>query len=112
MVAATVTLEIPRCAVCERRSKRRARRVLRGSLAAALLVGGGILLALRLSSEMFWWLFGAYSVVALALAAYIASTLASPVKIKSGDQSRGILKLRFRNPEYSVLLTKHMAGSD
>ncbi|MCX7424530.1 MAG: hypothetical protein NTW96_02680 [Planctomycetia bacterium] len=99
-VTAAIELEVPRCADCACRSKRTARCVWSIAAAVSLLVGGGVLLAMPLDSTGFWLLFGMWTLVSLAIASYAASSMTVPVEVRMVDRSRGILNLRFRNPEY------------
>jgi hypothetical protein len=108
-VAPVLTLEIPRCAACARRSRQHARKVWWGTVTGALLAGGGVLFVLPLDPAIFWVLFSTFSIFSLAIASYVATVAASPVKVGVGDRSRGILRLRFRNPDYRLLLAKRMA---
>ena len=50
--------------------------------------GGGALLTVRLDSIEFWLAFGTWSLVSLAIAAFVASSMTAPVKVCVVDQSR------------------------
>ncbi len=97
-------LEIPRCADCARRSTRQRRRLWWTCAAISFAAGSGVLLAISLDSIVFWAMLGAHAIVSLAFASYIASWMTAPVKWRVADKSRGVLRLRFRNPQYHLSL--------
>jgi hypothetical protein len=55
-----------------------------------------------------WWIIVVISLVLfgviLTLAAFIASASTAPVAKTSADKSRGVVRLRFRNPAYVPLV--------
>lgn len=99
-VAASVELRIPRCSDCARRSKREARRVWLIAATLSLLLGAGVSLLLPLESTVGWVIVAAWLLVSAAIASYVASAATAPVRVGRMDPSRGILRLRFRNPNY------------
>ena len=82
------------------RSRRNWRRVWWITVAISLLAGGGVLARHAAGRVEFWPAFVAWSFVSLAIASYAASVATAPVKVVVADQSRGIVRMRFRNPDY------------
>ncbi len=79
-------------------------------LCAALsgwLVAAAILLPLNLQNEEFWIACLGAAGVCLLVAAVVASKRTAPVKVTSGDRSRSVVRLRFRNVEYTQLVALH-----
>jgi hypothetical protein len=106
-----VTLIVPRCQDCAADSRRTYWRVFYSVALAAWLVSAAILLTLNLQAEEFW-IFTAVGVVAsLILSAIVASKKTAPVKIASGDRSRGVIRLRFRNANYAQVVAQHVSGA-
>ena len=66
-----------------------------------------ILLPLNLQNEEFWIACLGAAGVCLLVAAVIASKRTAPVKVSSGDRSRSVVRLRFRNVEYTQLVALH-----
>jgi hypothetical protein len=110
IVAPALALEVPRCAACAKRSNRSSRRIWCGVFAAAVLTGASVLLAIRTEPVFFWILLGTWTLIAAAVAAFTASAMTSPVAVKFADRSRGVLRLRFRNPQYGYRVTARPAG--
>ena len=57
-----------------------------------------MLLAVPLDATEFRLAFGAWSLVSLAIASYVASSMTSPVKVGIADQSRGFCGCGFAIP--------------
>lgn len=107
-VSTAIDLEVPRCADCANNSKRAFRRIWWTVAAIGSLVGTGVIMPLNLESFEFWIIIVAYLLILIGLASFVASTATSPVKITIGDESRGVLRLRFRNAEYGQLVARHL----
>ena len=107
-IAATIELNVPRCAECAREYRRSYLRIWLIAVAIVMLIGSGVVVTLRLEFAEFWIFIVTLFVISFALASYVAATMTSPVKVRRGDTSRGIVKLRFRNPEYGVAVNKKL----
>jgi hypothetical protein len=105
-----VTLIVPRCQQCAADSKRTYWRVFYSVALTAWLVLAAVLLTFNLQAEEFWIFTSAAIVVALIVAAVVASRKTAPVKIASGDRSRGVIRLRFRNVNYAQVVAQHVSG--
>jgi hypothetical protein len=105
VIPAQVELPLPRCARCAARAAAAKRRVRFVGLALVVLSGIALWMLLPLAVEMLWIVVAAYVLVALATTAYFASAMAAPVSVRTDDASRGVLRLRFRNPQYGLLLS-------
>jgi hypothetical protein len=110
-VNGVIELEIPRCADCTRESNREFRRIWFILAALGLLAGSASILPQNLGAFEFWVFSGATLLLACAFASFIASTKTVPVKVSRGDSARGVVKLRFRNANYGLMVAKQMQGS-
>ncbi len=97
-----VQLQIPRCTVCATRAKRRKWQLGLTVTAASLAVMTGLLFALRLEQEEFWILLVVSTLIASAIGAFVGHLTSSPATVKVIDASRGIFRIRFRNPEFTT----------
>src|SRR5205807_2577591 len=78
-------------------------RISRRVLGLGMLVSGVLVVAAWLASVP-WWviveillvLFGVFAVLAVV----VASMRTAPVKVVRKDRARGVVRLRFRNPDY------------
>ena len=104
---AGVVLQIPRCADCARRSRARYRRIWCATVAAVLVISTGMSFALQLQAEERFFLIVTSFLVSWALGSYMASRATVPLEIGRGDASRGVVKLRFRNPEYGPVVARN-----
>jgi hypothetical protein len=68
-----------------------------GSVVASAYI---LLAALTLDPLVFWVLFGLVCAVAPLFGAGVGYRLTTPVRVKSADGSRAIVRLWFRNEEY------------
>ena len=92
---------VPFCITCSRRAIWQSWRVGLVVFAFSLAAGLAIFFALKLNRETFWILFVGASVISACIGALAAQLFTrAPLRIKVGDASRGVLKLRFRNEEY------------
>ena len=107
-IAATIELNVPRCAECAHDYRRSYLRIWLIVVAIALLIGGGVALVLRLEVAEFWIFIVTLALISAALASWIASTTTAPVKVGGGDASRAVVKLRFRNPEYGAVVNRQL----
>jgi hypothetical protein len=99
-VTVAVELSLPRCAECRRKSGKEYLLAWIVSLAVSLGTGIGALLMTGLDDEFFWILAVCHVLVSLGIAAFYASARSAPARLRIVDQSRGIVRLRFRNPAY------------
>ncbi|MCA9137724.1 MAG: hypothetical protein KDB00_13225 [Planctomycetales bacterium] len=101
-IAPSIEINVPRCAECAKKTRSSRRRIWFATAAMGLLVSFGVLSMLGLETAEYWILAVVGGFVALAFASYVASMMTAPVKIGRGQSSRGVIKLRFRNPEYGA----------
>lgn len=99
-VTVAVELTLPRCADCRRKSAREYLLAWLVGFAVCSAIGIGLLLALVSDVDFFWILAVCHVLVSLGVATFIASMRSAPASLKIVDRSRGILRLRFGNPEY------------
>lgn len=99
-IAVAVELSVPRCADCKRKSKGESLMTWLVTFVTVAGAGLGVLLLFRLDELIFWILGGCHLLLSLACAAYCASVRSAPVRLKIVDSSRGVLRLRFRHPDY------------
>jgi hypothetical protein len=99
-ITVAVQLSVPRCSVCRRKSKGEYLLAWPFAFVLSTTAGLGFLLLLRLDELIFWILGGCHVLLSLGVAAYYASVRSAPVRLRIADRSRGILKLRFRHPDY------------
>lgn len=115
-ITVAVQLSVPRCADCKRRSRGVYLRAWCLAFPVSLAIGIGLLLIARLNDDFFWILAGCWVLICLAAAAFYASARSAPVSLRIVDRSRGILRLKFRNPGYrpETIWTaqSHTAGPD
>jgi hypothetical protein len=104
-----VSVVVPRCLDCELESKRAYRRVFYSVAMAGLFLSGAIVVPLNLQAEEFWIWAGVGILGTLLLAAFVASKRTAPVKIGARDRSRHVIKLRFRNPDYTRVVAQHVS---
>jgi|GEM_PF-1248210 hypothetical protein len=102
-----VSLMVPWCADCELARTRTYWRIFFGAALSGWLVAAVILLPLNLQNEEFWIACLGAAGVCLLVAAVIASKRTAPVKVSNGDRSRSVVRLRFRNVEYTQLVALH-----
>jgi hypothetical protein len=110
-VTRLVHVEIPRCAACAGKSHRQWQRISLVFILLGLLVGAAMVVVMALASVELWIivvsslvLFGA----TLVLTSVVADARTAPVKVAGGDRSRGVLRLRFRNPAYVQAVTQQL----
>lgn len=103
-----INLEVPRCANCDRTTRRTYRRIWLITAVLGLLAGAAVIALLKLESAEFWILAGVSLLLSCTLASFVASTMTAPVKVASGDESRGVVRLQFRNADYARLVAAHI----
>ena len=110
-VSNTMDLDIPRCAPCDRLSKRKYWRVWWFTVVTGTLICVGILVLLNLQlAEL--WIFSCVSLaISIAVASFIALKVTAPVTMIYTDESRGVVRLQFRNVEYEKLVTQKLTKS-
>ncbi len=102
-----VSLMVPWCTDCEQATNRTYWRIFFGAALSGWLLAAAILLPLNLQDEEFWIACLGAIGVCLLVAAVVASKRTAPVKVASGDRSRNVVRLRFRNVEYTQLVALH-----
>jgi hypothetical protein len=108
-VTRLIHFEIPRCAACAEKSDREWGRISRFSLLLVLLIGAAmVVLMVRASVEL--WIILVSSLVlfgaTLVFISIVANARTAPVKLVGRDRSRGLVRLRFRNPAYVEAVTR------
>ena len=106
----TPTLIVPRCKDCARVSNRAFWCIFGIVAACGTMLGSASLVSFKLESVEYWIFSFFLLVVALCFAAFIAWKATTPVTIRSGDRSRGVVKLRFRSSEYGQIVAQHLRG--
>jgi hypothetical protein len=91
---------VPLCKGCARRWTRRKWLGALVTLSAAAALGIPIMLALKLDEIIFWALLLVVGILLPVIGAMIAGWRAAPVRVKSVDRSRGVVRLWFRNAYY------------
>ncbi len=95
-----VTLQLPRCRQCARSATRRYMGLWFAGFLVPALIGIGLLIAVVHDDLILWILAVCHGLLSLGVAAWYASSRSAPARISVADLSRGIVRLRFRNPEY------------
>ena len=93
-------LVIPFCTHCRREWKLRMWFVGLIALGVALAFAVPLLLALQLDPVVFWMLLVVICGIAPLVTAVVAPHLTAPVRVKSVDPSRALVRLWFRNADY------------
>jgi hypothetical protein len=93
-------LVVPLCKRCARRWTRRKWLGGLATLGAAAAFGLPIMFALKLDDIIFWFVVCGLGALLPTVGAMIAGWKAAPVRVKSFDQSRGVVRLWFRNENY------------
>jgi hypothetical protein len=105
-----ITLIVPWCADCEAASNRAYWRIFFGVALTGWMLAAAVVLALNLQNEAFWIASVVAIVFSLLVAAFVAARRTAPVKIANGDRSRNVIRLRFRNADYTQLVALHIEG--
>jgi hypothetical protein len=107
-VSTTLKLTIPRCSDCAQTTGQRYRRLLWNGAIASVFATAAIMIPLNLD----WLLFGLLSVALLifflVISVIVARKMTAPAKIAGGDRSRGVVRLRFRNPDYARAVAERL----
>src|SRR5581483_7611801 len=104
----TLKLEIPRCPECASRARQKQLRivVVLGMIGLVLVGAIGLLLRLRLPEE---WIFAGVGFLLWLFGAIVfAAKVTTPARVRERDRDRGVVRLRFRNPEYTGAVAKHL----
>ncbi len=99
-VTVAVQLSVPRCVTCRKRSRGEYLLAWLFAFVVSSGTGIGLLLLLPIDELIFWILAGCHGLLSLGVAAYYGTVQSAPARVRVVDRSRGILRLRFRNPEY------------
>ena len=107
-------LKVPLCGDCARKTEREYQRISRIFAVLGLLVGGAMTFVMWRSSVE-WWVIVVSLLLLLGLVAVLIAIVASmrtaPVKLVGADRSRGVVRLRFRNPEYLQVVAQQIEGA-
>jgi hypothetical protein len=113
-VTRLVHVAVPRCAACAGKSDRQSQRISLIFVLLGLLIGAAMVVLMVLASVELWIiiisalaLFGA----TLVLISVVAEARTAPVKAAGRDRSRGVVRLRFRNPAYVQAVTQQLNDS-
>jgi hypothetical protein len=109
-VSKTMYLEIPRCIDCARLVKRAYWRHWFTIATSGLFLVGATAALMGLRPPELWFIIGGAFIALLALASIVASISIRPVRVSGRETSRGVVKLRFRNPEYASLVASHLSN--
>ncbi len=107
-VTRLIQFVIPRCAECARKAARKSRGISLTVLILGLLTGGAMVLGMAGASVELWIIIDSsllLIVLLLVLAAMVVAARTAPAKVVGRDRSRGVVRLRFRNPDYVKVVT-------
>ena len=110
-VTRLLPLVIPRCADCARKANREWQRISLCFAVTGLLIGCALVVGMaRAKVELSIIIFSSLMLlgVTATLASVVASARTAPVKVVSRDRSRGVVRLRFRNPDYMPVVTQQL----
>lgn len=100
-ISAGAAVSIPYCAICTNRERRRKWMIGLSIWGLSLGTAATIMLVLRLDQAEYWVALVAAGLIVAALSTAIAEVLTTPARIKVIDAARGVIKLWFRNHEYT-----------
>lgn len=100
-----LALRFLHCSACHRFSRIKYLTVYLAAIVTLSAVAYVSLKLFRFEAEMFWICFVVAVLIAFAIAAWIATLVTVPASFSVADSSRGVIKLRFRNPEFAKLFT-------
>ena len=76
------------------------------------LLSGAAMVVLMVMASVQLWIIIVSSLALLAatlvLISVVAAVCTAPVKVAGGDRSRGVVRLRFRNPAYVQAVTQQL----
>jgi hypothetical protein len=75
-----------------------------------LLLAGALAFMLKLQDADLWVVVIGALVITGGLAFYLAAHFVRPVAVRLRDRSRGIVRLRLRNPAYGSMVAEHIRG--
>jgi len=107
-VTATIWLTVPRCADCEQLAKQRTRKLWWNGGMASIAGTGAIVIPFNLEWVEFAIATASVLAVSLLVTALVVRRLTAPARVASGDRSRGVVRLRFRNPEYARAVAERL----
>jgi hypothetical protein len=109
----TIVLRVPRCEACAGRATRKSRIIAWATATCAILIAGGFCFWLQPKLDEVWLLALAFLPAALIVVGITNWAVAGgtdPLRV-AGDASHGVLRLKFRNPEYAHIISKHLKAS-
>lgn len=108
----SVVIEVPHCSSCARRGRKRRWRIGLIGWAATMAAGSlGLWSIPGMDEVLFWICFIGLALIAPCVGATIAHGRAAPFWAKVADASRGVFRLRFRNPAYRQYLASAAGAS-
>lgn len=108
LVTTTLRLTIPRCEDCAHSAKRDFRRIWWNAATIGILVTAAIVIPLNLDWVEFGIMSGLLLVIAFAIGAFVARKKTAPAKIADRDRSRAVVRLQFRNADYTRVVAQHL----
>jgi len=102
------SFEVPRCADCTRSERRNYWSLWFITMVLSLSAGMAAIASLRLDAAESCALIIFCLPLACALASFLASTVTAPFKIAAGDRDRGVVRLRFRNADFSRVVAEFL----
>lgn len=106
-----IAIGIPWCAECQKKSRRLSLRVFLIAAGLTVLALGAVYFLSGIDPSVFWTLSGFAVLVVIALPALVAISISAPVKVVSRDESRGVVKVRFRNADIARTIAKELSES-
>ena len=100
IIVPAMKLKLPRCQSCARAAKFEYLKLWLASFLGAVLVGAGLLIAIIHDDLILWILAVCHALLSLGFAAWFASSRSAPARVAVADLSRGIVRLKFRHPDY------------
>lgn len=109
-VTATIWLTVPRCSDCEKSAKQRTRKQWWNGCMASVAATGLIVIPVNLDWAEFAVASAGLLAVFLLVTALVVRRLTAPARVAGGDRSRGVARLRFRNPDYARAVAECLEG--
>lgn len=110
-VTRLIHFAIPRCGACAGKADRQWERISLIFLLLGLLVGAAMVILMARASVALWIIIVSSLVlfgVLLVAISVVADARTAPVKVVGRDRSRGVVRLRFRNPAYVQAVTQQL----
>ncbi|HET6325990.1 MAG TPA: hypothetical protein VFG04_15035 [Planctomycetaceae bacterium] len=108
MVTNTMKLTIPRCEGCAHSARRDFRRIWWNVATIGILVTAAIVIPLNLDWAEFWIVSGVLLLIAFGIGVFVARKKTAPAKIADRDRSRAVVRLQFRNADYTRVVAQHL----